>query len=183
MTPRRHPIRTRGRNELAVVLGCRGAAGGWRLAAGGYPSWYAPEHVGDLLDAGIDLFVNLTQDHRGGTDAHMPRYDDDVEGRAEVWRSPIPDLGLPAPGQMPEILNTIDEGLDVGRNVYVHCWGGSGRTGLAIGCWLRRHDLASADVIETLNRLRRHGDLDGGHKPTPNTEDQATLIRSWATGN
>ena len=35
--------------------------------------------VGELLNAGIDLFVNLTQDVPGGTDSHMPRYDDEVE--------------------------------------------------------------------------------------------------------
>lgn len=151
-----------------------------RLAAGGYPGQHGHEMVGELLDAGIDLFVNLTQDHPGGTDSHMPRYDDEVEAAAaDVRRFPIPDLGLPTHDLMVEILDTIDAGLDAGRRIYVHCWGGSGRTGTAIGCWLQRHRLATpGDVIKSMNRLR-DGDLGGGHKPTPNTEEQARFIKAW----
>ena len=151
-----------------------------RLAAGGYPGQHGHEMVGELLDAGIDLFVNLTQDHPGGTDSHMPRYDDEVEAAAaDVRRFPIPDLGLPTHDLMVEILDTIDAGLDAGRRIYVHCWGGSGRTGTAIGCWLRRHRLTTpGDVIKSMNRLR-DGDLGGGHKPTPNTPEQAEFIVNW----
>jgi len=154
-----------------------------RLAAGGYPGQHGHEMVGELLNAGIDLFVNLTQDVPGGTDSHMPRYDDEVEAAgAEVRRFPIPDLGLPTRDLMVQILDTIDAGLDADCGIYVHCWGGSGRTGTAIGCWLRRHDLATPDdVIELMNRLR-DGDLGGGHKPTPNTEEQTTFIRAWPKG-
>ena len=47
-----------------------------RFAAGAYPN-PAPwnNKAGRLLDAGINVFVNLTQDYPGGTDAHMDRYD------------------------------------------------------------------------------------------------------------
>jgi hypothetical protein len=37
-------------------------------------------------------------------------------------------------------------------------------------------------VIELLNRLR-DGDLGGGHKPTPNTPEQADFIRAWPEGD
>ena len=155
-----------------------------RLAAGGYPGQHGHEMVGELLNAGIDLFVNLTQDVPGGTDSHLPRYDDEAEATgAEVRRFPIADLGLPSHDLMVQILDMIDEGLDAGHGIYLHCWGGSGRTGTAIGCWLLRHGLATPDdVIELLNRLR-DGDLGGGHKPTPNTPEQADFIRSWPAGD
>jgi len=35
---------------------------------------------------------------------------------------------------MHEILDTIDAALSAKRIVYVHCWGGVGRTGTVIGC-------------------------------------------------
>ena len=154
-----------------------------RLAAGGYPGQHGHEMVGELLDAGIVLFVNLTQDVPGGTDSHLPRYDDEVEAAgADVRRFPIPDLGLPTRDLMAEILDSIDAGLDADCGTYVHCWGGSGRTGTAIGCWLRRHELATPDdVIELMNRLR-DGDLGGGLKPTPNTDKQAEFIVNWREG-
>jgi len=61
----------------------------------------------------------------------------------------------------------------------VHCWGGSGRTGTVVGCWLLEVGLAThANVLETVQRLRI-GDLDGGHKPSPQTREQADFILNW----
>jgi protein tyrosine/serine phosphatase len=70
--------------------------------------------------------------------------------------------------------------LAAGRNVYVHCWGGSGRTGTVVGCWLRRHGLAEPEeVLGVLQELRGSGDRDGGHKDTPQTPDQRWMVESW----
>ena len=161
-----------------------------RLAAGAYPSdkGYTgsgpiPEPLEQLLDAGIGVFINLTQDHPGGTDQHLTRYDSGVEGRGEIVRYPIVDEALPegGAGEMAVILNRIDAALDDGQNVYVHCWGGSGRTGAVVGCWLRRHGRFAADeVLEGLQALREAGDREGGWKPTPNTPDQAEFIVGWS---
>jgi protein-tyrosine phosphatase len=35
---------------------------------------------------------------------------------------------------MTTILDAIDESMTAGKPVYVHCWGGMGRTGTVIGC-------------------------------------------------
>ena len=161
-----------------------------RLAAGAYPSEMgytgsgpSPEPLEQLLDAGIGVFINLTQDYPGGTDRHLTRYDPGVEGRAEIVRYPIVDESLPegGAGEMAVILNRIDAALDDGQNVYVHCWGGSGRTGAVVGCWLRRHGQFAADeVLEGLQELREAGDREGGWKPTPNTSAQAEFIVGWS---
>ena len=163
-----------------------------RLAAGAYPfhpDWVpgdpTPENLERLLDVGIDAFLNLTQDHPGGTDAHMVRYHSSVDGLADVLVHPIPDWGLPdgGPDEMKEILDAVDLALDAGRNVYVHCWGGSGRTGTVVGCWLRRHGLAEPEeVLEVLQDLRTSGDRNGGHKDTPQTPDQRWMVESWEEG-
>ena len=190
-----------------------------RFAAGDYPSKKgytgsgpAPEKLELLVDAGIDVFINLTQDYPGGTDSHMSRYDPGVGGRAEIVRCPVPDEHLPAcplegheareaayrmhhteegsphcPNdqsitETKKILNKIDAALDDGQNVYVHCWGGSGRTGTVVGCWLRRHNFVDADnVLGRLKKLRL-GDRKGWRKPTPNTEEQRKFIKGWETG-
>ena len=190
-----------------------------RFAAGAYPS--KPGYTGSgqipkplelLLDTGIDVFINLTQDHLGGTDEEMSHYDPGAEGRAEIVRYPVPDEHLPAcplegleaaetaylmyrneeacphcpddksRAETKKILDTIDSALKRGANVYVHCLGGSGRTGTVVGCWLRRHGLVDADnVLGRLKKLRL-GDRKGGWKPTPNTEEQRKFIKGWETG-
>ena len=37
------------------------------------------------------------------------------------------------------VLDAIDIALCEGHGVYIHCWGGVGRTGTVVGCWLKRH--------------------------------------------
>ena len=194
-----------------------------RFAAGAYPS--KPEYGGSgqipkslelLLDTGIDMFINLTQDYLGGTDEEwrgrlMSHYDPGAEGRAEIVRYAVPDEHLPAcpleglearetaysmqrneeacpycptdssRAETKEILNTIDSALERGTNVYVHCLGGSGRTGTVVGCWLRRHNFVDADNV--LGRLKtlRLGDRKGRWKRTPNTEEQRKFIKGWGT--
>lgn len=153
-----------------------------RFAAGAYPN---PDprndKVGQLLDAGINLFVNLTQDYPGGTDSKMNRYDTRAAERlATVVRRDIADNNVTSTDRMIDILDVIDHHLRDGRKVYVHCWGGSGRTGTVVGCWLRRHGYTpSGEVIDLLRRLRSEGDLKGGHKPTPQTEAQHRMVLEW----
>ncbi len=77
----------------------------------------------------------------------------------------------------------IDRHLGHGCTVYVHCWGGSGRTGTVVGCRLRRHGYAGVgDAIELLRRLRVQGDRKGGHKLTPQTAAQRLMVEQWEYG-
>ena len=156
-----------------------------RLIAGAYPgkkmsgeTGGRPEVTQQLLDAGVDMFVNLTEDLPGGGD-RLSRYDRHVEDLADIVRLPITDLGLPTVDHMVDILDTVDEHLADGRVVYVHCWGGFGRTGTVIGCWLRRHGFATPGTVqEVLDRLRL-GAVDGQHSESPEMYDQREFIVDW----
>lgn len=164
-----------------------------RFGAGAYPGaggdvkgsrdrW--PPTLEALHGAGFDLFVNLTEDHPGGTDAHLNRYDHYLAGRqALVVRFPIPDVSVPDdPEVIVDCLDTIDHGLASGRQIYVHCWGGIGRTGTVVGCWLVRHDQAQADTVLDLLAQLRQGDRGAGGRPSPETPAQRELVRSWSVG-
>ncbi len=166
-----------------------------RLAAGAYPGKagrgdreHVPEVLEQLLHAGIDTFVNLTQDDRDvfphGTDVHLTRYHPAVAGRAEVLACPIPDMGVPYGGEdeLAGILDVLDESLAAGGTAYVHCWGGLGRTGTVIGCWLARHGYAvGSDVFALLDDLRL-GDLDASYRESPQTAAQKALVVGWEVG-
>jgi len=64
----------------------------------------------------------------------------------------------------------------------VHCWGGVGRTGTVVGCWLARHGIANGEeVLDHIARLRQ-GDLARRDRPSPETDTQRALVRSWRKG-
>jgi protein-tyrosine phosphatase len=157
-----------------------------RFAAGAYPGKKVPGEDPDnpvaiqmLLNAGINVIINLTQDYSGGTDAHLSHYDLGATNRAVIERFPIVDESIPTVDTMRQIIDSMNAHLNAGDNIYVHCWGGSGRTGTVVGCWLIENGfVASRDVIEEMQKLRV-GDLDGGHKPTPQNIDQAEFIWNW----
>ena len=134
------------------------------LLAGAYPGDPDPdEHrrkMQTLVDANIRAFVNLMREdetNRAGV-PFVPYVDLARQLCSEVVcvHHPIRDLSVPTVSEMCGILDTIDQYLESGRAVYVHCWGGVGRTGTVIGCWLLRHRLAEpSDVLDVLMRLRQ----------------------------
>jgi protein-tyrosine phosphatase len=83
---------------------------------------------------------------------------------------------------MQTVLDTIDESLKAGRTVYIHCWGGVGRTGTVVGCWLLRHSLADpTNVLDILMKLRRQ-DRERGPRMSPETAEQQRFVKQWLAG-
>jgi protein-tyrosine phosphatase len=161
-----------------------------RLIAGAYPG--RADRAGSrsplelLLEAGVRAFVNLTEntDPYSG-DAHLDDYEGDamaVQRGVRVLRRPIVDDLVPSRGEMMGTLDDIDALLEKAVPIYVHCWGGLGRTGTVVGCWLIRHELASRDdVLHTLSRLRRQ-DRRGGRYRSPQNELQEQFVFDWQPG-
>ena len=93
-------------------------------------------------------------------------------------RFSVPDLGVPDAATMNRILDAIDAALVDGMPVYVHCWGGIGRTGTVVGCFLVRQGLADpGQAIERIHDLR-YTDAER-HRPSPETRGQVEFVRFW----
>jgi len=156
------------------------------LAAGAYPGSVEPTDgsaVLRLLDAGITAFVNLTEDlDSASVDATLNRYDAFLGDDVVVARHPIVDLEVPSVDAMVDTLDTVDRLLGEGHSVYVHCWGGIGRTGTVVGCWMVRHELAHpGDVLDVLARLRK-ADRGAGRRRSPETREQRAFVEAWPPG-
>ena len=80
--------------------------------------------------------------------------------------------------EMTAILDAIDGHLADGRTVYVHCWGGVGRTGTVIGCWLARHGRQGEPALARLRELWRECPKSATRK-SPETEEQERYVLEW----
>jgi hypothetical protein len=141
------------------------------LLAGAYPG--TTEAVNALEDDGVTLFVDLTHPSDPLDDyGHLLR-------GARRLAHPIPDMGTPSVGHVIAILDDIDVAHEQGDKVYVHCWGGVGRTGTVIACWLVRHGLDDGDAIARIAELRTG--IPGARR-SPETPGQVALVRGWRRG-
>ena len=156
-----------------------------RLAAGAYPGTKTNEPIKGqtkpltaLIGEGIDVFINLTQDYLSGTDEHLNRYDQLAGSEVIIERFPIEDLSIPTSEEMDMILDAIDRYIAEDKNVYVHCWGGIGRTGTVVGCWMIRNGLSTPlEAIKTIEELRRQDAA--RHRISPETEQQCDFVQNW----
>ena len=160
-----------------------------QLAAGAYPGKQGsgtinviPEVLEKLLESGVDVFINLTEDELGGGDDFLEKYDPFLPDNCMIERFPIVDVNIPKEDFMVKILDAIDVHLDDGRKPYIHCWGGIGRTGTVVGCWLIRHGHATPEIVGDMISELRVGDVEAGYRVSPEAESQWDFILNWERG-
>ena len=150
-----------------------------RLLAGEYPGAADPENAERRMRAfaerGVLTFVDLTHP----ADALWP-YEHLLPDGARRIAHPIVDLGTTTVVHMTRILDDVDAALEDDRSVYVHCWGGIGRTGTVVGCWLVRHGLDDGDPVRTITRLRRG--VPDAWAASPQTAAQRAMVTGWKRG-
>jgi protein-tyrosine phosphatase len=162
-----------------------------KLLAGELPSTKTEssklEKIQGLLDCNIDVVINLMEevevDYNDEVieDYSLILYEEAAKRnkKINIYRYPVKDLSIPTVNQMVAILNKIDEQIAVGKKVYIHCWGGVGRTGTVIGSYLIRHGYAQPDnVIDTINYLKRTTTI--SQRDSPETEEQCQFILNWS---
>lgn len=157
-----------------------------RFVAGEYPgavdSGAAADKVRAVLAAGIDYFLDLTEQGELLPYRFIAEEEARRLGRNVEWvRHPIADVSVPrSPGEMAGILDVIDSALAQGRNVYLHCWGGVGRTGTVVGCWLVRHGRTGDEALAELRELWRDVEKIRYRPVSPETRKQREYVRQWA---
>ena len=155
-----------------------------RLLAGEYPGAKdeadAVFKLGRFRDAGITLFFDLTEAGEHGLRAYAPLLLEVFATDASTIkhrRFPIPDLGTPDVAQMAAIQESLAHYLAQGEVVYVHCYGGIGRTGTVIGCYLVEQGMNGKETLAQIAQWR--ADTPDGWKRSPETAEQRNMVRTW----
>ena len=155
-----------------------------RFLAGQYPARSempdATTRLDALLAEGIDTFINLAEPDE--MSAYLPL----LQQRAAMHgvephyvTFPIVDLGLPEPSLMLSILDAIDQLLLGGHQVYLHCIGGIGRTGMAVGCYLIRHGHTPQQALQQIHNYWRTEPTRRYIPFSPETPAQVAFVLNW----
>jgi len=160
------------------------------LCAGQYPGSEihaeAEAKLNGLLDCSIRRTINLVQlDERAPNGKRFVPYQDILQSLAaqrgqvvECLRMDFPDGSVPGRKLMSAILDSIDASIEASEPVYVHCFGGHGRTGTVIGCYLVRHGDTAEQALARIKEWRKP--LPHNWHPFENGQEE--FVRGWQPG-
>jgi protein-tyrosine phosphatase len=122
-----------------------------------WSSWESSAIEDEIRTRKIDVIFNLLEESHG-----------DINGAKEIW-SPIDDYDIPSDIEsfMSKVSSVIEE-LCLGKTVFVHCFGGVGRTSLALASILVKLGTPAAEALDRVHELARG----------PETEEQKIFVRN-----
>lgn len=158
-----------------------------KLLAGEYPAERniagTRAKLSKFLDAGIRTFIDLTEprDPLDPYESTLRELSLERGLDTNYVRFGIRDVSTPRDNNLTRsVLDTIRDEIAADRPVYVHCWGGVGRTGTMIGCWLREQGMTGPEALDRIAELRK--ELPDGLKRSPETEAQRRYVCDWSSG-
>lgn len=158
-----------------------------RLMAGEYPAAPKAEdthrRLAAIAAAGVRHFIDLTEKHTllAPYDGILPLIAQVQHTELGYDRFTIPDMGVPETPQLTNaILDRIDALMAEEKAPYVHCWGGIGRTGTIVGCWLVRHGFSGEGALNLIAKRWTLMAKRDRYPRSPQTPGQENYIRMWA---
>lgn len=156
-----------------------------RFLAGEYPA--TPHEnsskikLQSILDAGVTAFVDLTEEGELKPYTNLLTSIATYNNRVVTHRRmPIKDLAITTTTKMSELLKLIASLLKAGEIVYLHCWGGIGRTGTVAGCYMVQElGMTSERALKNIEDLRK--DTPDGWRRSPETEEQRAMVMKWTS--
>jgi ADP-ribosylglycohydrolase len=148
-----------------------------RLLAGEHPDGGSAAatrtRIDSLLSAGVRCFIDLTEPHEIAAYASL------LPAHVSYESHSMPDHSVP---RIASIMRGVQIALErrmAAGVVYVHCRAGIGRTGMAVGCYLREQGESAQAALAELNRLWQQNARAARWPTVPETEEQEDYIRRW----
>lgn len=88
---------------------------------------------------------------------------------------PIRDVNVTTAEHYDHIVADIERALEAGRKVFIHCWGGVGRTGTVVGIWHVHRGLDPDAAMSSIAQARAGTRKD--NRDAPETPRQIEAIR------
>jgi ADP-ribosylglycohydrolase len=155
--------------------------GNEKLFAGEYPGdkdeEVARHKIEQMYHFGIRHFIDLTEEGELRPYSHL------LPADTTYTRFPIRDCSTPKSIEnVQNLLLHIDELNEKDGYVYLHCWGGVGRTGVIVACYIAQK-LEKPDFSQVLTILRENfSDMPKSkYRETPETKEQKRFIYNFTS--
>ena len=155
-----------------------------KLMAGEYPgsseSLITRCRIRDLLSQGVNRFIDLTEVGEYGLLPYLNELNHEASlagVNVTYHRFPIPDMSMPTAEEMRRILKVLGDSLKGDDAIYLHCYGGKGRTGTVVGCFLVEQGFSGKEALQQIENLRGERLRQGGS--SPETEAQRDMVINW----
>ena len=134
-----------------------------------------------LLHAGISDFYDLTEAHElTPYEPLLQTLASKLGIQATYYRFPIRDINVPDAVTLESVLIAIEATVAAARKAAVHCWGGVGRTGTVLGCYLiRAEQLSGAQALARIDQEWQGVDKIGRKPQSPETTAQFQLVERF----
>jgi protein-tyrosine phosphatase len=153
---------------------------GENIFAGEYPGDKNEEDAEDkirqMTEFGVRHYIDLTEEGELKPYAHL------LPADATYTRFPIRDVSVPK--SIDEVKNLVEHIRELSErndgHVYIHCWGGVGRTGTIVACYLA-HLMEHPTSEKALARLRsRFIEMPkSSYRLTPETRAQEQFVKDY----
>jgi ADP-ribosylglycohydrolase/protein-tyrosine phosphatase len=138
------------------------------------------ERLRRFLVAGVTCFVDLTDPNELPSYEALLPFETPDGRRVEYLREPIRDHGVPdGPETVSRAIDLIDDALESGHVVYLHCRAGIGRSAMIAGCWIANHG-AGENALERLQEVWRQSERARRWPAVPETDEQTEFVRDWS---
>ena len=132
-----------------------------------------------FLDLGVRHFIDLTEAGEP-LEPYADLLTEEAGSITSYERFPIRDVSVPEePRTVAEIIAAINRGMAEGGITYVHCWGGVGRTGLAVACWLQERGQTPDEALTNLADQWRSCAKSQWKPSSPETAEQVRWVKEW----
>ncbi|MFY9984165.1 MAG: hypothetical protein WAK31_05375 [Chthoniobacterales bacterium] len=131
-----------------------------------------------FLAAGVRHFIDLTE--VGELTPYAELLTEEAGSRTTYERFPIRDVRCRKNRKPWQTLlgPSIAQWQKVGIT-YVHCWGGVGRTGLAVACWLQDRGQTPDEALTDLADKWRSCAKSKRMPSSPETAEQVRWVKEW----
>lgn len=150
------------------------------LWAGEYPGdkdgKCAKDKLNRMMQFGVCCFFDLTEE------GELISYENWLPFDVSYIRFPIRDVSVPQSIEdVRKLVQTILQKADgTHGEVYVHCWGGVGRTGTIIAC-LIAEEMENPTIEKVMRELRKRFAMmpKSAHRQTPETKEQEHFVQQY----